>query len=103
MAQIFKNAGTKIARLPGVQPTLDAAAAKILANATALASAHIKTTSYVNSLKVQPARGRSGVMDRLVIATDPAAVHIEYGHLQRSKTGGTWVPGQYILTRSIRG
>ena len=92
MAKIFKNTGTKIAKLPGVQPTLDAAAAKILASATARASAHIKTTSYV-----------SGVMDRLVIATDPAAVHIEYGHLERSKTGGTWVPGQYILTRAIRG
>ena len=105
MAQVFKGAGTKIAKLPGIQPELDAAAAKIKARAAAAiaSSAQNPTGSYAASLKVIPARGRNGVRDRLVVADDPAAVHIEYGHLARGANGGTWVPGEFPLTRAVGG
>ena len=100
MAQVFKGAGTKIAKLPGVQPVLDTAAAGVLARATANASAHVDTGEYLSKLHVQPVRGKKGVRDRLVVAGHPAAISIEYGHLSRNRS--TFVPGQYILTRAIK-
>lgn len=102
MAQVFKGAGTKVAKLPGIQPLLDAAASAILARAAANAAAHMDTGSYASSLRVHTVPGKKGVMDRLVVAEDPAAVHIEYGHLSGGKTP-QWVPGQFILTKSIGG
>lgn len=103
MAEITKGLGTKIAKMPGLQPVLQAVASEVLARAIANAGAHADTSAYVSSLHVIPARGRNGVMDRLVVADDPAAVHIEYGHVAPSEKGGTWVPGQFILTNAIRG
>jgi hypothetical protein len=104
MAQVFKGAGQKVAKLPGLQPVIQSAAMGILARARALAGGQADTTAYMSSLHVVPTPGRRGVTDRLVVAGDPAAVHIEYGHLATRKDGGaTWVPGQYILTRAING
>lgn len=102
MAKVYKGAGTSVAKLDGIQPLLDAAAAEILARATSLAASHTATGRYVSSLKVQPTPGKKGVTDRLVVAGDTAAVHIEYGHLQGDEHP-TWVPGQYILTKAIEG
>lgn len=104
MAQVYKGAGTKVAKLPGIQPLLDTAAAGILTRAQAQAAGHVETGRYLESLEVIPTRGKRGVIDRLVIAKDPASAIIEYGHLETGKGGGaTWVPGQFILTRAIGG
>lgn len=100
MATVYKGVGTKIARLPGVQPVLQTAADEIRAKAVALAGGHTDTGAYVSSLTVKTVPGKKGVRDRLIIADDPASTPIEFGHLTKS---GTWVEGQYILTRALYG
>ena len=102
MAQVYNGAGTKVAKLPGVQPALDAAAAKVLANAKTLAAGHVDTGAYVESLGVEKTPGKKGVTDRLVYSDDPAAAHIEYGYISRGKPP-RYVPGQFILTKAARG
>lgn len=103
MAEVFKGAGTKIARLPGVQPELDKAAAVILGRAKGLAAQRANTSHYLNSLKVGTTPGKSGVVDREVYSDDPGAVAIEFGHLAAGKNGATWVPGQRILLNALYG
>lgn len=98
MAQVYKGAGTKIAKLPGVQPVLQAAAEELKAKAAALAAEHVETGAYASSLEVRTVPGKKGVKDRLVIADDPASAIIEFGHLTKK---GTWVEGQYILSRAL--
>ncbi|RAV34254.1 DUF5403 family protein [Corynebacterium heidelbergense] len=103
MATVYKGTGTKIARLAGIQPLLDEAAAGILARAESNAAAHHRTGRYSNAFVVKPARGRSGVMDRLVTNTHPASAAIEFGHFAATKSGkaGRYVPGQHNLRRAI--
>lgn len=106
MAQVFKGAGTKVAKLPGIQPLLDKQAARIKAAAASnISSSSARSTgAYASSLEVRKVRGKKGVMDRLVVANDPGAIHIEYGHLEGGEDGApTWVPGKFPLTRAIRG
>lgn len=99
MATVYKNIDKKIAKTRVVQGAIDVAAKEIAGRARTLAAAHSDTGAYASSIKVTPAG-----IDRLVEATDPAAVHIEYGHIEVSKNGTqTWVPGLYILTQAIGG
>lgn len=103
MAQVYKGAGTKVAKLPGIQPELDKAAAAILARAKSRAASHVDTGGYLSSLQVRSVPGRKGVRDRLVESTHPASVAIEFGHLNYTKKGAVFVPGQYILKGAIKG
>lgn len=103
MAKVYGGTGTKIAKLPGVQPELDSAASSILARAKAGASQHVATTHYLQSLKTRPVPGKRGVVDREVYSDDPGAVAIEFGHLAAGKHGATWVPGQRILLNALYG
>lgn len=100
MADVYGGTGVKIARLPGVQPELEAAAQKILARARGGASPHVETGHYISSLGVRSIPGKSGVIDREVYNDDQAAVFIEYGHATRD---GGWVPGQRILLNALYG
>lgn len=100
MARIHPGAGTKIAKLPGVQPELDAAAGAILSRAKANAAGRADSGAYARSLGVKATPGRKGVKDRVVYTTDPGAVPIEFGHISE---GGKWVPGQRILLRALYG
>lgn len=105
MAQVYKGAGTKVAKLPGIQPLLDKAAARIKAAAVSNISSTSagSTGAYASSLEVRKVRGKKGVMDRLVVANDSGAIHIEYGHLEGGQGGSpTWVPGKFPLTNAIR-
>lgn len=103
MAQVYKGAGTAVAKLPGIQPELDKAASGILARAKARAAAHVDEGNYLASLQVRSVPGRKGVRDRLVESTHPASVAIEYGHWHDTKKGKIFVPGQYILKGAIKG
>lgn len=103
MANVYDGAGVKIARLPGIQPELDTAAAKILARAKAGAARHVDTKHYLKSLKVGATPGQRGVVDREVYSDDPGAVAIEFGHVARGKHGATSVPGQRILLNAVYG
>lgn len=103
MATVYAGTGTKIARLPGIQPELDKAAAQVLARAKGLASQHVKSAAYMNSLQMGTTPGAAGVIDREVYSDDPGAVAIEFGHLARGKGGGTWVPGHRVLLNALYG
>lgn len=101
MADVYGGTGVKIARLPGVQPELEAAAQKILARAKSGAAPHVETGHYISSLGVRPTPGKSGVVDREVYSDDPASVAIEFGHF--AGHSGHWVPGQRILLNALYG
>lgn len=104
MAEVYKGAGTRVARMTGNHSVMDAAAGAILARAKAGAAATADTGAYGGSMSVMRTPGQGGVTDRLVVAADKGAIHIEYGHLETGKTGKmTWVPGKYILSRAIKG
>lgn len=105
MAAVFGGVGAKIARLPGIQPLLDMAAAGIKARAVAniMSSSKEPTGHYASSLEVRSVPGKKGVRDRLVVANDPGALAIEYGHLEVGEDGASWVPGKFPLTRAVGG
>jgi hypothetical protein len=110
MAQVNKSAGIIAARIAGESSAMDLAALVVLGRVKMVASRYRLTGGYMAALAVSKVRGRNGVKDRLVSATDPAAVSIEYGHYavrkrrlgsRRVSTGVVrWVPGQYIMTKA---
>lgn len=100
MAQVFAGVGTKLAKLPGLQPELDKAAGSILNRAKAHAAGRTDSGAYMSSLKVKAVPGKKGVKDREVYSDDPGAIPIEFGHISE---GGKWVPGQRILLRAVYG
>lgn len=75
-----------------------------LANAKALAARHKDTGAYIASLGVERELYKvvdgEAIYNTWVVADDPQARRIEYGHLSRN---GNWVEGQYILTRATGG
>lgn len=100
MATVFKGVGTKLAKLPGIQPELDTAAAAILARAQSHASSRSDSGAYMSSLGVGVVAGKKGVKDREVYSDDPGAIPIEFGHISAAEK---WVPGQRILLRALYG
>lgn len=111
MAQVYKLAGIEAAKIAGRSPEMDAAAQHVLARVKVVAAQHRRTGRYIAALEVKNVRGKHGVRDRLVSATDPASLSIEYGHYatkvtksstsRRASSGAlTWVPGQFIMTKA---
>ena len=105
MAKVYKGAGTKVARLPGIQPELDVAAMKVMLRAKAEAAASIRTGHYESSFEIKRVPGKRGVTDRLVVNNDEGSVAIEYGHVTPAsrRSPGRFVPGKFILTRAVNG
>lgn len=105
MAYVDPEAGAILARMPGVQPLLDEGAEKIRAKAEANAKKHFRTGRYSGAFHVRPDPGKKGVTDRVVENMHPHANAIEFGHFTASKGGkpATFVPGQFNLTRAVRG
>lgn len=105
MATVHGNLGKIIGNDPGVQAALDVAAEKVLIRAQALAAGHVDTGAFSRSLGITKDKHRSGVVDRLVVATDPAALSIEVGHVAARKGIGParFVPGLHILGRAASG
>ncbi len=103
MATVYSGVGTKMAKLPGVQPLLEEGAQKIKAKAEANAAAHRKTGRYSGAFRVRAVPGKKGVVDRIVENTHPAANAIEFGHRAVGRDGepGRFVPGQFNLTRAL--
>lgn len=99
MAQVYKGAGTAVAKLPGVQPLLDKGAREILGRARAQASRHMDTGAYFRSLQAMAVPGKKGVMDRIVYSDDPAAIPIEFGYVQ----GGKYHRGKRFLRNALYG
>lgn len=104
MAWVDPEAGAMLARMPGVQPLLDAGAEKIRAKAEANAKQHFRTGRYSGAFEVRKVPGKKGVQDRVVENTHHAANSIEFGHFADGKDGrpGKFVPGQFNLTRAAQ-
>lgn len=104
MAQVYKGAGTKVAKMCGESSVMDQAAEKIRAKAVSLAAKHKKTGDYSQNFSTKNVAGKKGVRDRIVQGDHPASAIIEYGHFAEKKDGslGQFVPGQFNLTRAIR-
>lgn len=105
MSKVYKGTGTKVAKLPGVQPELDVAAMKVMLRAKAEAAQSAKTHHYESSFEIKRVKGPKGVTDRLVVNNDEGSLAIEYGHMTpASKTSpGRFVPGKFILTKAVNG
>lgn len=109
MAQVrvFKNAHKIAAALLSEDTNiLDVEAEKVKARAAA--NVHTDTGDYARHLEVKKelAPGASTVHDRIVVASDPAAEAIEFGHRTRQgKKHGpvNWVPGQFPMTKAAKG
>lgn len=102
MAEVYKGAGTTVAKLASRHPVMDEAAKKIQAKALALAAADRKTGEYSSNFKVArvPSRAGKGVVDRVVYNDHPKALAIELGHFTPK---GKLVPGKFYLHRASRG
>ena len=102
MAEVYKGAGTEVAKLVSRHPVMDDAAKKIQAKALALAAADRKTGEYSSNFKVAkvPSRAGKGVVDRVVYNDHPKALAIELGHFTPK---GKLVPGKFYLHRASRG
>lgn len=105
MAKVYDGAGKKMAKLAGNHTVMDAAAEKIRARAAANAAAHFETGEYSANFKTKRVKAKEGgVMDRMVYNDHPAALAIEVGHRARTTRGpARWVPGQFNLTRAVKG
>lgn len=88
------------ASIVGDDSVMDLVADQILRIAMMKAARHRETGNYMRNLKVITAPDRNG-KDRLVVADDPAAVPIEFGHILITRRGrrvkGRWVPGLHIM------
>ena len=102
--RIIRRAGIIAAQIAGESSAMDGAALAVKMAARSVAMRHRNTGAYINNLVVVSVPGESGtgrtVRDRLVVANDPGAAAIEWGHLIRHKGSRrvTWVPGQRIMT-----
>lgn len=95
------------------------AAGMVLRRVKTVAAQHVDTGAYINKLRTVKVPGEKGtgrsVMDRLVVADDPAAAAIEFGHIARVDGGvitrvgarrvqwqrGTYVPGLHIMAKGL--
>lgn len=104
MAQVYKIAAIQAAQIAGEDSAMDTAAAKVEATVRALAAAHNVTGSYLSGIGTERTPGKRGVTDRLIFVDDPAAEHIEFGHLTRRGKDmhgpQQWVAGLHIFGRA---
>lgn len=98
MAQVFKTAPVKAAKIAGLDPEMDAAAARFEAVLQAEIAKFSKTGDFARSIKTRSISGKKGVRDRLVYSTDPGALSIEFGHME----GDTHVKGNFAFHNAAR-
>lgn len=87
MAQVYRDAGIEAAKIAGESSVMDGVARAIAARARANALARGDST-FASSIEVRKVRGRRGVSDREIVATDPLAVPKELGHVIRNQADG---------------
>ncbi len=106
MAQVYRVAAIQAAQIAGEDPAMDAAAERIAANARGLAASHRVSGDYIGGIGVERIPGKRGVTDRIAFVDDPAAAHIEFGHMTRLGRGvhgpRRWVDGLHIFRRAMQ-
>ncbi len=95
------------AQMAGESIAFDAVATKVLRLAQTEALKHTVTGEYLSHLHMRTVPGERGtgrgVKDRLIVADDPGAGPIEWGHIYRHKGARrvTYVPGKHIMTNAL--
>lgn len=87
MSVVYASAAILAAQIAGESSEMDAVANKLAGLARSEAS-KVAGSVFANSIVVQRARGKRGVTDRLVVATDPLAAAKELGHVIRNRADG---------------
>lgn len=109
MGRAFVNTRARViaAQITGDSDALDHAAVAIKMAVRFAAASNVDTGNYIRELSIVKVPGESGtgrgVMDRLVVANDPGAAAIEWGHLVRVEGSRRvkWVPGQHPMGRGL--
>lgn len=107
MAKINHDASHVAARIASQHPVMDTYLGKVETALKANAAKHKRTGGFMRSIHTQTTSYTSDkgvvIKDRYVYTDHPAALSIEYGHLQKTKDGAKQVPGTHIFTNTIRG
>jgi hypothetical protein len=104
MASVDVTAGIIAAQIAGESSEMDAVADELAVRAKTEAAKHSDGGTFARSIGVVRARGKRGVTDRLVIATDPLAVPKELGHVVKNEVGGPvlgFVKGQHSMGKAV--
>lgn len=108
MAYVSRDARLIAAIMVGKSDALDNAAKQVLRSVQAVAAQHRLTGNYMSKLGIENVPGLIGVgklvRDRLIVADDPAAIPIEFGHIQRiSARRVKFIPGLHIMQKGLEG
>ena len=87
MAEVYANAGIEAAKIAGASAEMDVEAGKVALRVRTNALARGDTT-FAASVSVNTVRGKRGVSDRVVAASDPLAAPKEFGHVIRNEADG---------------
>jgi hypothetical protein len=105
VAEVYADVGIDAARIGGEDPEMDRVANKLAALVKAEARGHRASGRvFAASVIVQRVRGRRGVTERAVVATDPLAAAKEFGHVIRNQADGPelgYVRGMFTMARAI--
>ena len=105
MADVYPIAGITAAKIAGDSAEMDIVSAGLAGLARAEAAKHNDSGKFSGSIRVRKVRGKRGVNDRLIEATDPLAAVKEFGHaVQNEKDGPVlgYVKGQHSMGNAIR-
>lgn len=105
VAEVYASAGIDAARIAGEDAEMDRVAGKLAVLVKAEARGHRSSGHiFAESILVRRIRGRRGVTDREVVATDPLAAAKEFGHVIRNEADGPelgYVRGMFTMARAI--
>lgn len=104
VAEVYPIAGILAARIAGEDPEMDRVARTLQGLVKSEAAKHRLSGQFGASIIVQRARGKRGVMDRIVVATDPLAAIKEFGHRIVTKDGDEvgYVKGMHTMAKAIQ-
>lgn len=104
---LYERNRITVAQIAGASGEFGSQAGRVLSAAKRVAAESAVTGAYLRALSMKTVPGESGsgvtVRDRLIVADDPGAGPIEWGHLIRYKNSRRvrWVPGKHIMTRAL--
>lgn len=100
MAKIYNGVGTRVARMPELNPAIGMAAKSVASKARAMAAVDADTGDFAGSISAEPYRHHRDTNDWAVVMQDEGASFIEAGHISQS---GTYVPGKMTGWRAAGG
>jgi Family of unknown function (DUF5403) len=102
MAKVNKTAAIIAARIAGESLEMDAVADTLVGLAKTEAAKHRDSGTFSRSIVAKKVRGKDGVQDRLVMATDPLGAIKEFGHVIRVDGDDVgYVKGQHSMGNAV--